>query len=74
MDSSLQPGDPVIWWKRVPGGPYVVPLAATVLAVTAHRVKIRADDDGRPVIRYVPPASLQPRDPLNNMEPNRPRP
>ncbi len=68
MDSSLQPGDPVIWWKRVPGSPYVVPLAATVLAVTAHRVNIQADDDGRPVIRYVPPARLQPRDPPNRRE------
>ncbi len=55
-----KPGDHVIWWKRVPGGDYVYPVSATVLAVTAKRVRIEADDDGQIVIRYVPPQSLQP--------------
>ena len=49
----------VIWLKRVPGGDYVYPVSAMVLAFTAKRVKIKADDDGRIVIRYVPPESLQ---------------
>ena len=35
------------------------PIQATVLALTAKRVKIEADDDGKIVIRYVPPESLQ---------------
>jgi hypothetical protein len=61
MDSPFQPGDPVIWWKRIPGGEYVEPIAATVLAITEHRVKIRADDNGRQVTRYVQATSLQPR-------------
>ncbi len=55
-----KPGDQVIWWKRVPGGDYVYPVSATVLVVTAKRVRIEADDDGQIVIRYVPPQSLQP--------------
>jgi hypothetical protein len=49
----------VIWWKRIPGGDYVYPVQATVLAVTAKRVKIEAEDDGDMVIRYVPWESLQ---------------
>ena len=55
----LKPGDKVIWWKRIPGGDYVYPVQATVLAVTAKRVKIEADDDGDIVVRYVPRESLQ---------------
>ena len=50
-----KPGDRVIWWKRMPGGDYVYPVQATVLALTEKRVKIEADDDGEIVIRYVPP-------------------
>ena len=57
----LEMGDQVIWWKRVPGGDYVFPVSAKVLALTAKRVKIEADDDGETVIRYVPPESLQRR-------------
>jgi 8-oxo-dGTP diphosphatase len=56
---ALQPGDKVTWWKRMAGGDYVSPIQATVLALTAKRVKIEADDDGKIVIRYVPPESLQ---------------
>jgi len=55
----LEIGDQVIWRKRIPGGNYVYPVSAKVLAVTAKRVKIQADDDGEIVIRYVPPESLQ---------------
>ena len=58
-NSVLKPGDKVIWWKRIPGGDYVYPVQATVLALTAKRVKIEANDDGDSVIRYVPPESLQ---------------
>ena len=56
---TFEPGDTVIWWKRIPGGDYVVPISAIVLGITAKRVKIEADDDGEVVIRHVPPASLQ---------------
>jgi len=56
---DLQPGDNVIWWKRIPGGDYVYPVEAIVLALTAKRVKIEADDDGDIVIWYVPRESLQ---------------
>ena len=56
---DLQPGDRVIWWKRIPGGDYVYPVQAIVLALTDKRVKIEADDDGKIGIRYVPPQSLQ---------------
>jgi|RhiMetdeSRZDD1v2_1073273.scaffolds.fasta_scaffold42103_5 hypothetical protein len=59
VSEALQPGDNVIWWKRIPGGDYVYPVQATVLALTPKRVKIEADDDGDIVIRYVPPQSLQ---------------
>jgi len=55
----LKPGDRVIWWKRIPGGDYVYPVQATVLALTEKRVKIEADDDGEIVIRYVPRESVQ---------------
>jgi hypothetical protein len=56
---ALQPDDRVIWWKRIPEGDYVYPVLATVLALTAKRVRIEADDDGKIGIRYVPPQSLQ---------------
>ena len=56
---ALKPGDEVIWWKRMPGGDYGYPVQATVLTLTAKRVKIEADDDRKIVIRYVPPQSLQ---------------
>ena len=59
VSDDLRPGDRVIWWKRIPGGDYVYPVQATVLAVTTKRVKIEADDDGKIVMRYVPPESLQ---------------
>jgi len=55
----LRPGEAVIWLKRLPGGPYVVPIAATVVAITPKRVKILADDDGQIVTRFVPVESLQ---------------
>jgi hypothetical protein len=57
----FQPGEKVIWMKRLPGGAYVVPLAATVIAVTPKRVKIIADDDGHMITRFVPGESLQHR-------------
>jgi hypothetical protein len=56
---EFKAGDKVIWLKRIPGGDYVFPVAATVSAVTAKRIKIEADDDGQIVVRYVPPESLQ---------------
>ena len=59
VNEALQPGNKVIWWKRIPGGDYVSPVQATVLALTAKRVKIEADDDGDIIIRYVPLQSLQ---------------
>jgi hypothetical protein len=56
---QFQPGDRAIWWKRIPGGPYVYPIKVTVLAVTAKRVKVAGDDDGTYVTRFVPSESLQ---------------
>ena len=61
VSETLQPGDKVIWWKRMAGGDYVYPVQATVLTVTAKQVKIEADDDGKIGIRYVPLQSLQRR-------------
>jgi hypothetical protein len=58
-NAALKPGDRVIWWKRIPGGDYVYPVQATVLALTAKRVKIEADDDKKIGIWYVPPQSVQ---------------
>ena len=58
-NAALKPGDKVIWWKRIPGGDYVYPVQATVLARTEKRIKIEADADGDIVIRYVPRESLQ---------------
>lgn len=57
--STFKPGDEVVWFKRIPGGEYVYPVIANVLAITPKRVKIKADDDGQIVIRYVQPESLQ---------------
>jgi hypothetical protein len=59
VSEALQPGDKVTWWKRIPGGDYVYPIQATVLALTEKRVEIEADDDGQIVTRYVPPQSVQ---------------
>jgi len=59
VNETLKPGDRVIWWKRMPGGGDVSPVEATVLALTAKRVKIEANDDGDMVVRYVPLESLQ---------------
>ena len=59
---TFQPGDEVVWWRRIPGGDYVSPLRATVLATTAKRVTIAADDDGAIIIRHVLLQSLQRRD------------
>jgi hypothetical protein len=56
---DLQPGDRVIWWKRIPSGDDVYPVQATVRSLTAKRVKIEAEDAGDMVIRYVPWESLQ---------------
>jgi len=61
MSSDFKPGDAVVWLKRIPGGEYVYPVSAVVIAVTAKRIKIEADDDGRMLIRYVPAESLQRR-------------
>ncbi|NTU80465.1 MAG: hypothetical protein HGA45_13980 [Chloroflexales bacterium] len=60
-EPAFQPGEEVIWLKRVPGGPYVIPMTATVIARTAKRVKIVADDEGQMVTRYVPSESLERR-------------
>lgn len=62
INASFKLGDKVIWWKRVPSGDYVYPVAAVVIALTAKRVKIQGDDDGEIVIRFVPPESLQKRE------------
>jgi len=59
VSEALQPGDKVTWWKQIPGGDYVYPVQATVLTLTAKRVKIEANDDGKIVIRYVPLERLQ---------------
>lgn len=56
MTKPFKPGDRVIWWKQEGG--YVVPVLSTVLAVTAKRVKIEAEDDEGDVIRYVAPRSI----------------
>ena len=54
-------GTKVTWWKRIPGGDYIYPVPATVLGITAKRVKIEANDDGQIIIRHVPLESLQKR-------------
>jgi len=58
VSETSKPGDKVTWCKRIPGGDYVYPVQATVLALTPKRVKIEADDDGDIVIRYVLPLAL----------------
>ena len=62
MPRIFRPGDRVIWWKTA-GLNFTVPVAATVVAVTAKRVTIEADDpDERGVglvRRSVDPARLQ---------------
>ncbi len=59
----FQPGDTVVWAKRV-SGDFFFPVKATVLSVTEKRVKISAydpDDKGEgEVIRYVSPKFLMP--------------
>jgi len=45
VNKALQPGDRVIWWKRIPGGDYVYPVQVTVLALMEKQVKIEAEDD-----------------------------
>ena len=59
VSETLQPGDRVIWWKRIPGGDYVCAVQTTVLALIEKRVQIEAEDDGKIVIHYVPPQNLQ---------------
>src|SRR3954465_8872809 len=54
----FQPGDRVVWWKQTPGGGDVAPVLATVLAVTARRVKIGAEDGEGKVIRPVLPRGI----------------
>jgi hypothetical protein len=58
-EELLKPGDTVVWWKQLPGGDYVYPIKAKVVAITAKRVKIEAMDEGQIVTRYVKPRSLQ---------------
>lgn len=60
--SDFAPGETVIWWKRLPGGDYVYPVLGKVLATTAKRVKLEADDDGDTVVRYVAPERLERRE------------
>ena len=55
----FKPGDRVVWWKQTPGGGYVFPVLSTVLAVTAKRVKIEAEDEEGNVIRHVLPTSIE---------------
>ena len=58
MPSKLfKSGDRVIWWKQTPGGGKVAPVLATVLAVTAKRVKIEAEDEEGKVVRHVLPGA-----------------
>jgi hypothetical protein len=56
---AFKPGDTVVWFKQVPGGGYVFPVAGRVLAITEKRVKIEADDEEGKVVRHVMPQSLQ---------------
>jgi hypothetical protein len=63
-DDSFQPGDEVFWWRRV-SGEFGYPVRARVLAVTAKRVRILADDPEEgpePITRSVAPGSLQHRE------------
>jgi hypothetical protein len=56
---TFKPGDRVVWWKQTPGGDYVFPILSTVLAVTAKRIKIEAEDEEGKVIRHVLPRSIE---------------
>jgi hypothetical protein len=56
---TFKPGDRVVWWKQTPGGDYVFPILSTVLAVTAKRIKIEAEDEDGKVIRHVLPRSIE---------------
>lgn len=56
---TFKPGDRVVWWKQTPGGGYVFPVLSTVLAVTAKRIKIEAEDEDGRVIRHVLPRSIE---------------
>lgn len=56
---TFKPGDRVVWWKQTPGGGYVFPVISTVLAVTAKRIKIEAEDEEGKVIRHVMPRSIE---------------
>jgi Calcium binding len=56
---TFKPGDRVVWWKQTPGGDYVFPVLSTVLAVTAKRIKIEAEDEEGKVIRHVLPRSIE---------------
>ena len=62
MPRAFRPGDHVIWWKTA-GPSFAVPVGATVVAVTAQRVTIEADDSYERgvglVRRSVDPARLQ---------------
>jgi hypothetical protein len=58
-EEYLKPGDTVVWWKQLPGGDYAYPVKATVVAITGKRVKIKAEDEGQIVARYVKPQNLQ---------------
>jgi hypothetical protein len=63
-EHSFQPGDKVIWLKDTGGG-FFWPVLATVVAITAKRVTISADDPDETgagiVTRSVTPSRLQPR-------------
>jgi DNA-binding MarR family transcriptional regulator len=59
---SFQADDRVIWWKQIPGGGTGYPVAAIVVKVTAKRVQIAGEDDGRSETRSVTPTSLQKQD------------
>lgn len=52
----------MVWWKQAPGGGFVAPVLSTVLAVTAKRIKIEAEDEGGKVIRQVLPRSIEHHD------------
>ena len=58
----LEIGDQVIWWKRVPGGDYVFPVSAKVLAVTATcRRKVCSGETESSMLEEIfpsPPARL----------------
>ena len=57
MSKPFKPGDPVVWWKQDGGS--VLPILATVLAVTEKRVKIEARADEGKVVRHVLPGSIE---------------